>query len=207
MSHDRGHPRTVREFVSEFRGLSATAKQAAVLDKLDLARAPLASLCAEGQFNKRKVVALLGAMQAATKPVKAKLLGLIGKNHFAQRMAAAAAEMQSFDYSKTFDVTDDGLPCVVEFAFGWCEKAKARRLITGVNWSPGITNPFRQLGSYGQSLDTILSQQRADRDEPAILVLHVACPRVEYTDRGKSAIAIAGEEDQDDEEDTQEAAE
>jgi hypothetical protein len=40
----------------------------------------------------------------------------------------------------------------------------------------------------GQSLDTILSQQRADRDEPVILVLHMACPRVEYTDRGKSAV-------------------
>jgi DNA topoisomerase VI subunit B len=208
VSHDRGRPRTVREFVSEFRGLSATAKQAAVLDKLGLARAPLASLCTNGQFNKRKIAALLAAMQAATKAVKAKVLGLIGKDHLAQRMAAAGVEMKSFDYSKTFDVTDDGLPCVVEFAFGWSPKATGRRLITGVNWSPGITNPFRQLGSYGQSLDTILSQQRADRDEPVILVLHVACPRVEYTDRGKSAIAIAGEDEEegDQEEDMQEEA-
>jgi hypothetical protein len=30
--------------------------------------------------------------------------------------------------------------------------------------------------------------------------LHVACPRVEYTDRGKSAIAIAGEDQAEDEE-------
>jgi hypothetical protein len=57
-----------------------------------------------------------------------------------------------------------------------------------VNWSPGIINPFRELGSFGQSLDTILSQQRADRDEPVILVLQMSCPRVEYTDRGKSAV-------------------
>ena len=96
---------------------------------------------------------------------------------------------------------------MVEFGFGWCERAKGRQLITGVNFSPGITNPFRQLGSYGPSLDTILSQQRADRDEPVILILHVVCPRVEPLDRGKSAIAIAGEEDQYDDEDTQEAAE
>ena len=54
-----------------------------------------------------------------------------------------------------------------------------------MNWSPGIINPFRELGSFGQSLDTILSQQRADRDEPVIIVLHMSCPRVEYTDRGK----------------------
>ena len=64
------------------------------------------------------------------------------------------------------------------------------RTITGVNWSPGIINPFRELGHYGRSLDTILSQQRADRDEPVILVLHMACPRVEYLDRGKSSVVI-----------------
>jgi DNA topoisomerase VI subunit B len=195
VSHDKGRARTVREFVSEFRGLSATAKQAAVLDKIGLARAPLESLCADGAFDKPKIARLLAAMQAHSKPVKAKQLGLIGKDHLAQRMAATGVEMKTFNYSRTFDVTDDGVPCVVEFAFGWVPKAEERRLIPGVNWSPGITNPFRQLGSYGRSLDTILSQQRADRDEPVIMVLHVACPRIEYTDRGKSAIAIAGEDE------------
>jgi DNA topoisomerase VI subunit B len=208
VSHDSTCSRTVREFISEFRGLSATAKQAAVLDKLGLARAPLESLCANGKFNKRKIAALLAAMQATSKPVKAKLLGLIGRDHLAKRMAAAGVEMESFNYSRTFDTTEDGVPCVVEFAFGWCPEADGRRLITGVNWSPGITNPFRELGSYGLSLDTILSQQRADRDEPVILLLHTACPRVEYTDRGKSAIAIAGEDESEDvEEDFEEAAE
>ncbi len=29
-----------------------------------------------------------------------------------------------------------------------------------------------------------------DRDEPVILVLHMACPRVEYLDRGKSSVVI-----------------
>ena len=66
----------------------------------------------------------------------------------------------------------------------------SRRLVTGVNWSPGIINPFRELGTWGQSLDTILTQQKADRDEPVILVLHMACPRVEYTDRGKSSVVV-----------------
>ena len=140
--------RTVREFISEFRGLSGTAKQAAVLDKVDLARAPLATLCAGGEFDKARIAELLAAMQGATKPVKPKLLGLIGKDHLARRMAADGAEMETFDYSRTFDVTHDGVPCVVEFAFAWCPEAKSRRLITGVNWSPGIANPFRQLGSY-----------------------------------------------------------
>ena len=49
---------------------------------------------------------------------------------------------------------------------------------------------FRELGRYGASLDTVLSRQRVDQDDPVILVLHMTCPRVEYTDRGKSAVVV-----------------
>ena len=51
---------------------------------------------------------------------------------------------------------------MIEAAFAWCPDQTTRRLITGVNWSPGIVNPFRGLGRSRQSLDTVLSQQRAD---------------------------------------------
>ena len=191
-----GRDLTVREFISEFRGLSGSAKQAAVLGKIGLSRAPLESLCIDGAFDKDKIAALLAAMQAAAKPAKAQHLGLIGKKHLIRKMTECGAELDSINYSKTFDTADSNVPCVVEFAFGWCPKAEGRRLITGINWSPGIDNPFRQLGSDGQSLDTVLSQQRLDRDEPVIVVLHVASPRVQYLDRGKSAIAISGADDE-----------
>jgi hypothetical protein len=36
----------------------------------------------------------------------------------------------------------------------------------------------------------VLEQQRAGKDEPIAFVLHLACPQVEYTDPGKSAVAI-----------------
>jgi len=48
----------------------------------------------------------------------------------------------------------------------------------------------------GQSLDAVLEQQRAGRDEPIVLVLHMACPRVGYTDRGKSAVVIGGSDEE-----------
>ena len=82
------------------------------------------------------------------------------------------------------------MPWIVETAFGWTPDRPGRVLVTGVNWSPGIINPFRELGSFGESLDTVLSEQRANRGEPVILVLHMTCPRVEYTDRGKSAVVV-----------------
>jgi hypothetical protein len=88
---------------------------------------------------------------------------------------------------------DDGIPAVIEIAFGYIPKGRpSRRIITGVNWSVGINNPFRQLGAYGQSLDTYLQSQRVGHAEPIVLLLHLACPRVIYTDRGKSAIALRG---------------
>jgi hypothetical protein len=90
---------------------------------------------------------------------------------------------------------------VIEFAYGVHRAglsaglAPSRKVITGVNWSPGINNPFRQLGPGGESLDAILAEVRANTSQPVIAALHLACPRVAYTDRGKSAIVVGGEHD------------
>jgi hypothetical protein len=186
---DRGRTRTVRELVAEFRGLHGTAKQKAVLGSTGLARAPLTALANGHDLDRMAVGRLLEAMKAGSRPIKPRLLGSIGRDHFATRFAAAGCEMESFDYRRVMDTTD-GVPWVVETAFGWCPEADSRRLVCGVNWAPGIINPFRELGRFGESLDTILAQQRASRHEPVILVLHMACPRVEYTDRGKSAVVV-----------------
>jgi Histidine kinase-, DNA gyrase B-, and HSP90-like ATPase len=187
---DNGRKRTVREFISEFRGLSATAKQAAVLNATGLARAPLSALLKGGGFDRGKIGRLLAAMTANSAPVKPVMLGTIGKEHFRKRFAAAGCEMESFEYRRVMQ-TEDNVPWIIETAFAWCPEASGRRLITGVNWSPGIVNPFRELGEFGTSLDTILTRARADTDDPVILVLHIACPRVEYTDRGKSALVLS----------------
>jgi len=36
----------------------------------------------------------------------------------------------------------------------------------------------------------VLAAQRAGRDEPVVFILHFACPRAAYTDRGKSAVVL-----------------
>jgi DNA topoisomerase VI subunit B len=187
---DRDRMRTARELVTEFRGLSGTAKQKAVLGETGLARDPLTALVNGNDLDRGAITRLLDAMKANSRPVKPALLGTIGREHFRKRLEGFGCEMESFNYKRVMDTTD-GIPWVVETAFGWWPKSTiGRYLVTGVNWSPGIINPFRELGRFGQSLDTILSQQRADRNEPVILVLHISCPRVEYTDRGKSAVVV-----------------
>lgn len=190
IANDATSRRTIREFVAEFRGLSGSAKQKAVLDKVGLSREPLTALIVNNALNSLAIEQLLLAMKAYSTQVNPSLLGNIGRDHFAAQFEANGCEMDSFDYRKAADTTD-GVPWVIETAFAWCPQSDWRQLVTGINWSPGIVNPFRELGSYGESLDTILSQQRCDRNEPVILALHLTCPRVEYTDRGKSAAVIS----------------
>ena len=188
-----GRERLVREFVAEFRGLSGSAKQKQVLDTTGLARLPLSALVAGDDLDHEKVAALLTALQAASKPVQPKGLGIIGKVHLEARCEALGAEMESFSYGKQIG-TRGGLPWVIETAFAWRgeDSFEDRTLITGVNWSAGLINPFRQLGRLGESLDTVLAEQRVHRRDPVIFVLHAACPRVAYSDRGKSAVVLGG---------------
>jgi hypothetical protein len=136
-------------------------------------------------------------MQAASKPVKPNRLGLLGKAILRARFEALGCQPESFNYKPRLGETD-GVPWVQETAFGFRPKATGRRFVTGVNWSPGILNPFRELGRFGRSLDGVLEKLRAGRDEPNVLLLHLACPRVEYTDRGKSAVVVGGPEDEED---------
>jgi DNA topoisomerase VI subunit B len=190
---DHGRDRTVREFISELRGFSGSSKQKHVLDETGLTRAPLSSLFGPaGEAKSTDIERLLRALQAHSKRVKPHDLGLIGKDHLLARFKEAAVEPETFKYQKALGKTE-GLPWVVETAFGWCPSQDRRRIITGVNWSVGLGNPYRSFDRYGgEGLEALLADQRAGSDEPIIFVLHFACPRVGYTDRGKSAVTLPG---------------
>ncbi len=125
--------------------------------------------------------------------MKPAALGVIGRDHLEQRFEELGCEMETFRYRKEI-ANKDGLPEVLETAFA-CrdfDETADRRLITGVNWSAGIINPFRQLGRTGQSLDSVLEESRAGDDEPVVMLFYLACPCVSYTDRGKSAVVLSG---------------
>ena len=170
LSHDaeRGRERTVREFIAEFRGLSGTAKQKAVLEATGLARAPLSRLLnSKNAFDRDAVEALLQAMAANSKPGRPEALGIIGVDHLRTKFETAGCAMDTFR-CKTVKGTTDGVPWVIEAAFAWRPenppgqdgRYTTRQLITGVNWSPGIVNPFRSLG-YGRSLESLLAEKFA----------------------------------------------
>jgi DNA topoisomerase VI subunit B len=190
---------TVREFISEFRGMTATAKQKLVLAETGASHVSLHNYFGVHKANTANIAKLLTSIQKHTKPVQAAELGIIGKEHLYRMMEDAGGDHTTFTYNRSFGETN-GIPRVIEFAFGIHRdglaaggRAPARKFIPGVNWSPGINNPFRQLGHGGDSLDAILSDVRANTSQPVIGALHLACPRVTYTDRGKSAIVVEGD--------------
>jgi hypothetical protein len=189
---DRGRERTVREFISEFRGLSGSAKQKAVLDATGMPRTPLADLFKDSEADRKAIGKLLGAMKGATKPVKPQDLGIITEKCFSKKFVEHHPDLRSFKYSKTLR-DDDGIPAVVKIVFGYCANLKSRRIITGVNWSVGINDPFKNLGPYSQSLDGILNRLHAGQKEPITIIVHLACPRISYTDRGKGSLVLTGE--------------
>ena len=185
-----GKERTVREFISEFRGLSSTAKQKAVLEAVGVSRQTLGFFVTDGDLDNAKVQQLLWAMQSYSQPVKPAMLGIIGKESFKARFLELGCQEESFNYGVDKGETR-GRPWIIETAFAWRPEGD-RQLLTGVNFSPGIINPFRQLGPYAQGLEAILEQQRAGMEEPIAFALHMACPQVKYSDRGKSAVVMEG---------------
>ena len=189
---------TVREFISEFRGMTGTAKQKLVLAETGSSHVSLHNYFGLRTANTANIEKLLASLQKHTKPVRPVDLGVVGREHLYRRMEAAGGDPKTFTYNRTFGETN-GVPRVIEFAFGIhrdglaaAGRVPTRKIITGVNWSPGINNPFRQLGRGGAGLDGILAEVHANTSQPVIVALHLACPRVTYTDRGKSAIVVDG---------------
>jgi DNA topoisomerase VI subunit B len=208
ITHDRkaNTDRLVSDFVAEFDGLTGSQKRAKVLADADMKRVNLAELVVGDRLDSKRIEMLLAAMQRHTRPVKSERLGIIGEDHLKKRLLAMGVKEESFRYSRKIakckkresapDEKACFIPWVLESAFGWRgnESEDMRRIFSGANWSSAIKNPFRSFGSTGEGLETALSDIRATRFEPIVFVLHLAHPRVQYTDRGKSALVVEGSE-------------
>jgi hypothetical protein len=206
---DSGTDRLVSDLLAEFEGLARSGKRTRVLNDSGLKRARLSDLVAGDRLDGDKVAQLLLAMQRHTRPVNPVRLGVIGEAHFRERLLGMGVKPESFRYGKKTgggkstnpapgpdgETKVSDVPWVLESAFGWRgEKAEdARQIYTGANWSAAIKNPFRAFGATGEGLETHLSNLRATRCEPVIFVLHLAQPRVQYADRGKSSLVIEEE--------------
>jgi DNA topoisomerase VI subunit B len=195
ITHEReaGADRLVSELLAEFDGLSGSAKRTKVLAEAGLKRVRLSEFVVDDRLDSERIARLLAAMRAHTRPVRPKRLGLIGEEHLKARLLAMGIKPESFRYSKKLGGAEVGeVPGVLESAFGCFggDAPNVRKIYSGANWSAAIRNPFRSFGETGEGLETVLADMRATRNEPIVYVLHLAQPRVEYTDRGKSALVL-----------------
>jgi DNA topoisomerase VI subunit B len=186
---------TVRDFITQFRGMKPTDKQKMVLRALGAAHMSLYRFFgSETKVNHQRMEKLLGLLQEHTRPVRPEILGVIGEEHLRQLLVNAGGEPASFKYIATPGVAD-GVPYMVEIALcpfkAWVDggKERDRLLITGVNFSATLENPFNAFRGM-EGLDEILTELRAGEYAPVIVCVHYVCPHIEYLDRGKSRIGL-----------------
>jgi DNA topoisomerase VI subunit B len=188
---------TVREFATQFRGMSSTEKQKQVMRELGASHLSLYRFFgSEAAVNHKRMRKLLSLLRQHTRPVRPELLGIIGEEHLRRQCIAAGGEEQAFKYFLSPGQDRDGVPYVVEIATcpykTWVyggRDPRCRELITGVNFSATIQNPFQSLRGL-ESMDEILTDLRAGNSAPIIVCVHYASPHIEYLDRGKSRIGL-----------------
>ena len=178
-----GKARSINEFIREFHGLSGTAKAKSIAQAANLSGAMLRDLVHDNDVDMTRLTALLTAMQEAARPVKAEALGVLGQEHCAIILQRYGATPDSMEYRRAQGEAD-GLPYCLEVAFGVKQDgALARTLRVGINCSPALEQPF-------SVLDTVLNEARCTRSDPVALLVHLACPLVQFADRGKARATL-----------------
>jgi len=179
---DEGTDRSLRDFLRGFAGLRGSAKLKAVTDETDLARCTLSALVNCNGLDRSKTARLLEAMQQHGREPKPTKLGSIGLHHIGKVFADLGVIGETIQY-KTVSGTSDGLPFVIESAFGESSDPDYElKIITGCNFSPAVDRPCVR------SLDALLEHQMIEEESPVVVLLHVANPAPIYLDRGKSVI-------------------
>jgi len=188
----------VRDFIAQFRGMSATEKQKQILHELGASHTTLHRFFgSETRVNHECMHKLLRLVQKQTRPVRPELLGVIGEEHLRRLSLDLGGEKKSFKYFVSAGHDAKGLPYVVEIATcafkewvtGTGNNAPERQLITGVNFSATLENPFSTFRGM-EGMEEILTDLRAGSAAPVIVCVHYACPHIEYLDRGKSRIGL-----------------
>ena len=184
---DGGPVRFVREFIADFRGLKSTTVRKDILSALNLTGAKLSELVKDGDVDRDRAAALLNAMKAVSREVKPQALGIIGEEHIRSRFLSRECNESSFRYKKLVGVDSHARPYVIETAFGlFNDEDNTFDLVTGLNFSPCISNPFDELSGW-------LAQNYIEWNTPCVVLVHLTSPHLEYSDRGKSSVQLLPE--------------
>lgn len=173
-----GRDMLVRDFIALFDGLARTAKRKAVLDAVGLHRVKISDLLSPA-VNENKISELLESMKSHSKAVNPKALGIIGRDHLA-KLFQHYGGADSFRYKKNEGLIN-GIPYVVECAFARLNGMNEVRFVTGANFSSGINDLFARCRGMLDDLSD---------DDPVLIFTHIAGPKLNFADRGKSLLQL-----------------
>jgi hypothetical protein len=181
-------PRSIRDFIATFKGLTGTQKPKDVYAAAKLTAKTIADLFPDREADEDQIRWLHRAMIDATKPVEPKKLGVIGKEMFFTGMRDLyGADGENVEKYRIATGTANGLPWVVEVGFAINGDVELDRVVAaGVNWSPSLRVPF-------EGLIDALGRSRVDDHDPVIVAVHLAYPGASATDRGKSRYDLPDE--------------
>jgi hypothetical protein len=119
--------------------------------------------------------------------VKPPRLGALGRDH----LVRCLGDVSSPEYAVKRGM-DDRRPYLVEVAFGHDPDRESSEVSAGVNWSPSADGDL--LGIVGhQSFDSLLAERYCGRNEPVRMIVHVATPRVPWSNQGKTKVSLRGD--------------
>jgi hypothetical protein len=179
--------RLISDVLREFDGFKGSGARTDILRPLGLARDTLEALVAGGDIALSLADELLTAMQQRARPVVPQRLGVLGGASLSEALATLYAVDPETIVYRAQKGTTDGLPYSLEGACGCANDAEAGRLLLcGFNFTPALGVPFRDLPWLCGNADV-------NEDDPVTLVMHVTCPRLDATDRGKTAVTLPSE--------------
>ncbi len=194
-----GRDLTLREFVAQFAGLTATAKAKAVGSLF-----PDVDRLSDLNGRKGRIRELLAVMKDAARAPKPSTLGMVGEAQIKARMEEWYC-VRRFWYRKG-EGEVDGIPFVVEVAVAEAEENENGDLFTGINFSPTYMDPFGPVrlaaGSVSQyGLRGFLSSAYASpiadphshQERPAVVTVHLVCPALDFMDRAKTRVSVPHE--------------
>jgi hypothetical protein len=205
-----GRDLTLREFVTQFRGLSRSDAAKGVTDQF-----PQIKRLSELGRRRRLVADLLAALRAAAPAPSAKLLGLVGEAHLQTRLREWYGIVPGRWWYRKHLGEADGMPFAVEVAVAETRAAVTERagsgpwgLQTAINFSPTYGDPLfsttlvaGEIGALGT--ENFLQEAHVLRGgyldgdtyapEHAAAFVHLVCPRLAFLDRGKTRLALPRE--------------
>ena len=196
--HEGGDDLRLRDFVRQFKGLSATKKVKAVCEHF-----PEIKMLSDFADSPELVHSLLDTMKIYSDAPSHTTLGCVGKQHFEERFEEYYGDLLRFDYKKITGALYTDMPYVVEFAIAELREGEGD-LFTAVNYSPTFGDPLEDVRFrageaeiIGDGIEEFLEDSFAhpnysNNDDPAptdtAVAVHIITPAPLFLDQGKTRL-------------------